>query len=460
MVLKGVRQQKGCSKYSYRLHFKLPNGKEVSIEKGGYLTAEEAYAARQEKLIELTTQDCNSINKTFSEVFYEFIDNACIDKDSLKIKYNTYYNSYLNDALGSLLIGDTLDALKGLQKKLCKSVVSDRRSSTKQIYLSQSYITGLKVMLFNLFDYAYNSGYINQHPMYQLDDWVVYNKKENKNIEPLFAYLGNKHRILPNIQELFPKDIKVFVDLFGGSGVVGINATAEKIIINDNNLFLIGILKGIQSTTPADAWRLAERIIFDYSLNKDNEDGYYTCRSEYNKIEYEKRCLDYWYWGLVLVWCSFNRSTVQFNGQYEYNAPFGYNKVNFELAKRKFFMFAEKVYNSSIDFTCEDYKDILIPKDAFLYLDPPYSITTATYNKFWNSKEEQDLYKYLEDKDAMGIKWAMSNVLENNGIRNRALYEWVKSNNFNLYYLKSNYIHANFRRKNKGRTVEVLITNY
>jgi len=123
--------------------------------------------------------------------------------------------------------------------------------------------------------------------------------------------------------------------------------------------------------------------------------------------------------------------------------------------------FANKVFSSNIVFTCEDYKQISIPQDAFVYLDPPYMITTATYNKSWAEKEEKELYEYLERLDEVGIMWAMSNVLENNGIRHNLLYDWVKSHKtYNLYYLKSNYIHANFRRKNKGRTVEVLITNY
>lgn len=41
------------------------------------------------------------------------------------------------------------------------------------------------------------------------------------------------------------------------------------------------------------------------------------------KTLYEELCNIYLYWGLILVWCNFNRSTVQFNQLKEYNAPLG-----------------------------------------------------------------------------------------------------------------------------------------
>ena len=54
----------------------------------------------------------------------------------------------------------------------------------------------------------------------------------------------------------------------------------------------------------------------------------------------------------------------------------------------------------------------------------------------------------------------MSNVFENNGENHTMLSDWVSRKKYRVHYLDGEYIHANFRRKNKGRTVEVLITNY
>lgn len=454
----GVRKQKNTSKYSYRIKIKLPNGDNINLEKGSFLTPEDASLAREEHIVALTTQDCTNSDKTFEEVFAEYITATCEGKPSLKKKYVSYYNSHLKTAFETLKIGETQFALKSLYKSLNRNKGN----------LSKNYAAGLRAMLCNLFDYAYNMKYIQSHPIYALPSkWGVDNKeksvgKKEKNnfIQPLFAYLGNKHRLLPDIQKLFPQDAKVFIDLFGGSGIVGINSNVKQIIINDSNLFLIGIYKGIQTNSPNVAWDLIKTIIDKYSLDEKNESGYYTCRDDYNKIPYEKRCTDFWYWGLVLVWCSFNRSTVQFNQQGEYNGPFGFNKVNFDLAKRKFCAFAKKVSGSEIVFVCDDYKNIDVPTDAFVYIDPPYLITTATYNKGWDEQSESELYRYLEDLDNKGVKWAMSNVFENNGKKHTMLSKQISKKNYKIHYLDSEYIHANFRRKNKGKTVEVLITNY
>lgn len=462
----GIRKQKNSSKFYYRIKMKLPDGTPISIEKGSFLSAEEASKARREKIISLTTQNCTNMDLTVDEVFEEFISKVCKDKSALKKKYASYYNAQIKERFGELKIGETQEELNRFYNILINHKVIDKRTENTPIKLSKEYIAGMRAMLCNLFDYAYNMKYISSHPMYALPSkWYKENsdskKEKNEFIQPLFAYSGNKHKLLPYIHKLFPKKIDTFVDLFGGSAVVGINIKVNKTIVNDGDLFLIGIYNGIQVTEPQKAWGLIESMINKYSLNNDNESGYYICRDDYNKIPYEERCTNYWYWGLVLVWSSFNRSTVQFNQQKEYNAPFGFNKVNFDLAKRKFFAFADKVYaNDKITFVCDDYSSLCIPENAFVYLDPPYLITTASYNKGWNEDEEERLYDYLEKLDDAGIKWAMSNVLKNNGKENIKLSELIKQRKYRVHYLDNAYEHANFRRKNKGKTVEVLITNY
>lgn len=464
--LKGVRKRASSSKYYYRIKCKLPDGTPVNIEKGSFLTEELAAKARKEHLIDLTTQDCTDSDRTVADVFQEFIAAMCNNTPSLKKKYLSFYNTRIHEFMGDTSISKTVSKLNRMFDTLYNFKRKDMRSNDKIDYLSLSYIQEFKAMMFNFFDYAYNQKLIKNHPMYQIDDVIIKvnrNKKQKiieHSTEPLFAYSGNKLRLLPELKVWFPKNISCFIDLFGGSGVVGINSNADKIVINDNNTFLYGILNGVVSIPAQDGWTLIEDIIQKYDLNKTNESGYYSCRNDYNAIPYEVRCTEYWYWGLALVWCSFNRSTVQFNQQNEYNAPFGYNKVNFELAKRKYFAFVKKVSGKNIEFCNEHYNMVDVPSNAFVYLDPPYLITTASYNKTWDEQKEKDLYLYLERLDASGIKWALSNVLKNNGEVHPMLFEWVKERKYHIHYLNADYTHANFRRKNKGGTAEVLITNY
>ena len=57
----------------------------------------------------------------------------------------------------------------------------------------------------------------------------------------------------------------------------------------------------------------------------------------------------------------------------------------------------------------------------------------------------------------MGIRFALSNVLENKGMRNDELIEWSKK--YKTHHLDMNYGGANYQRKN-GKSDEVLIVNY
>lgn len=461
-MYKGIRKQKNSKGYYYRIHCKLPNGEEVAVEKGTFSTPEEAKTARKEKLIALTTQNCDDVGLTVEEVFMEYIGQ--VDSESVKKKQLTYYNMFIKEELGEVLIGEVIEPLKRLQKKLCRSQIVDGRSGEKQIYISKSYLRGLKNLLDGIFDFAYNCCYVSSHPMYHLEEWQAYSKKENGYIEPLFAYLGNKHRILPDLMPFFPNNISCFVDAFAGSAVVGINAKADNVIINEPNLFLLSIYQALHSIPPKEAWQLVLSVVEKYELSGENEEGYYRCRADYNAIPYEERMTRYWYWGVCLVYHSFNRSTVQFNQSGEYNAPFGYKKANLVLAERKFFEFANRVYDGNFVFSDVDYKSIELTDGCFVYLDPPYLITTATYNKAWREEQELEMYAFLEDLTQRGIKWGMSNVLKNNGINNALLRTWIKKmqadyKEIKMYYIESTYIHANFRRKNRGSTTEIYLTN-
>lgn len=100
----------------------------------------------------------------------------------------------------------------------------------------------------------------------------------------------------------------------------------------------------------------------------------------------------------------------------------------------------------------------------FVYCDPPYLITTGSYNdgkrgfKGWSEKEELELYSFLDSLDSKNIRFALSNVIESNNKENHLLKNWVKK--YNLHKLDYNYNNSNFQRKNSNDSIEVLITNY
>ena len=68
-------------------------------------------------------------------------------------------------------------------------------------------------------------------------------------------------------------------------------------------------------------------------------------------------------------------------------------------------------------------------------------ITAGEYNKYWNENDEIDLLKKLDELNKRKIKWALSNVIEYRGKKNKILIDWSKK--YKSYKIKSNYISFN-----------------
>ena len=306
---------------------------------------------------------------------------------------------------------------------------------------------------------------------------VAQNKKEF--IKPLFAYMGNKTKLLPYLDYLLPKDIEncTFIDMFTGSGTIALNVNAKRVIMNDLENMLVGIYRGLQRTPPDEAWRYVEGIVERFELSSSNEDGYLRCREEYNAIPLSERG-DYWYWGLALIYHSFNRSHVNHNSDGEYNSSFGRNKGNIKSSEKNFFSFANELYNNGKYYIIntsyneiENEFDIDFDKNTFLYVDPPYLITQATYNKGWNEDSDIALYDYLDRCSEKGVRWMLSNVIENKNKKNHIMIEWLKKNKhrYHLYFMKRDYSNSIYKHdkednengvEDEGRTLEVVVTNY
>ena len=322
---------------------------------------------------------------------------------------------------------------------------------------------------------------IKENRQYEIPGKVIEARRDADFVEPLFSYMGNKMKLLPYINYLLPIQDEIFmynftfVDVFTGSGAVAINTKADRVVLNDIDPFLIDIYKELSVTPPDKAWEKVMGVIKEYKLAPDNVETYKKCREDYNKIPLEERG-KYWYWGLALVYHSYNRSNVSHNLQGEYNSAYGgiknpddetkKSKVDLKVSKRRFFKFAKLLYEKEFEFSCKSYKEIDIEKryydeDVIYYFDPPYLISDATYNKYWSAQDEIELYEYIDNCTKKNIKCMLSNVLEDKGKRNEILYTWLKENphKYNVYYMNRKYTSSTATRKNEGETVEIIVTN-
>ncbi len=285
-------------------------------------------------------------------------------------------------------------------------------------------------------------------------------------------YPGNKARIAQQIISLFPHDINSFFELFAGSAIISMNVKAKKYFINDTSNQVIELLKYFRQNTDKDIIGQVEKNIALYNLTNTykfgklvypvikyeglsnyNREGYLKLREAYNK----DKSLDKLF---TLIIYGFNHY-MRFNRKGDFNVPVG--KVDYiaQLRERTSNT-CNKLKNmdiifSNLDFSSQEILDKITIED-FVYLDPPYFITEAPYNKAWTELEEFRLYKYLDMLNSRGVRFALSNVIQSNGRKNKILIDWMKK--YNVHYIYRTYLNSNYRKKNLSNTQEVLITNY
>lgn len=289
-------------------------------------------------------------------------------------------------------------------------------------------------------------------------------------IQNPISYPGNKNKLLKELIPLFPSDIDKFVDVFCGSGVVGMNSAAQNIVCNDNNPYTIEVLRYFYSNTFETIISQLERIINDYGLTYSrvvpkgtyveyrheglslyNKDGYSKLKSDYNAEHSTDKLV-------ALLIYGFNHY-LRFNSQGEFNVPVG--KVDLSQSiYNNLKQFVEGIKGKSLETFVGDFRDehLYGVQDALYYFDPPYLVTTAPYNIQWGEKEEVALLRLLDRLNAEHKRFALSNVLLSNGKENTILRDWAVA--YNTFRLKRQYRNANYQKVNITDTIEVLITNY
>ena len=281
---------------------------------------------------------------------------------------------------------------------------------------------------------------------------------------PIF-YMGNKERLIKKgLIELFPNNINTFIDLFCGSGVVSLNVNAKNKILIDNDINIIDLINYFKNNNPNNVIKDVEEIINNYQLPTFSTDArkfkgdrnifkekYNILKNDYNNSRSIK---------LLYVLNIFSNShMLRFNSRGEFNMPFG-NGYFTDKCKENIL---NNTYNELTTLINSDFRDInidLLKKDDFIYLDPPYLNTDATYNenKGWSINDENDLYKICEKLNNKGIKFGLSNVFQNKGIENKKIIQWCEDNNWNVYLFdKFTYCACG---KGNADSKEVFITNY
>ena len=291
--------------------------------------------------------------------------------------------------------------------------------------------------------------------------------KSTTNLDPLnflkspLNYTGGKHRLLPQIMPIMPRNIGVFVDLFGGGFNVGINIDSKSVIYNEIIPQLTELMHYFVLIDEEVFLESIENRISEFNLTKTNSQGYNKLREVYND---NPTPLDLY----VLLCFSFNH-LIRFNKLMKFNVPFGKNRSSFSKSmKERLILFMKQMKMKTVEIYNLNFVDFpfsALENDDFVYCDPPYFLSTASYNdgkrgfEGWGVKQEKELYKILDSLNERGIRFALSNVIKHKGKENEILSNWAKS--YNIHKLEINYNNSNYQIKTRdAETIEVLITNY
>lgn len=252
----------------------------------------------------------------------------------------------------------------------------------------------------------------------------------------------------------------MFVDAFGGSGTVLMNAEADHYIYNDVNPYVSDIVSGLFSTPYDEIIKQIENVISEYDLSMTNKEGFERLRDDYNNGRKD------WITLYALMCHSFNHQ-FRFNSKHEYNSSFGKNRSYFSDRQRQdLFILKQRFENkepvtvlskNAFDFDFSDFDE-----NDLIYFDPPYYNSVGNYNdgrrgfEGWTAEHERKLYELLDKLNEQGTRWALSNNLKYD---NEFLDVW--KDKYNIHCLSGDYLNCNYHKKDREtKDVEVLITNY
>jgi len=270
---------------------------------------------------------------------------------------------------------------------------------------------------------------------------------------------GNKYKLYDTIKpQLQDGKRETLVDVFGGSGIMTLNASHDNLfesyIYNEKAEHLFELQSWVKGFDGNDL----EEVEYFNHYYKSDKAGFLLMREDYNNSLVPSLPT------LYNLMCRSNSNMMRFNSKGEYNMTFGErNCFNTErIWKHRNNIQNVKLSNEDFGDLLDEYLEMIDLSEYTFYLDPPYFSTTATYNENegWTQNDNTTLLEYCLELQKKGAKVVISNVFENRGNVHQELITWCEENkeSFTVHHLDISYNNSSFR-KGKGKTDEVLIVS-
>lgn len=291
-------------------------------------------------------------------------------------------------------------------------------------------------------------------------EYLFYIEKKHESevvYESPLNYTGSKAKIIKEIKMQAPLEFNKFIDIFGGGFNVGINFDSETVIYNDINYLVEEIIRSFKENDTYKYIQYMKRMINKFKLDKGNKESYIEARNYYNTLPKNKRDPKLLF---TIILYGFQQQ-IRFNSKHEFNNPVGVRWFNDKILE-KMISFSRRIQEKEYIFMSKDYVSMseYIDENTFVYMDPPYKLTTGSYNdgkrgfNGWNDELEQEMCEFADRLNSLRIPFMLSYVLEHNGQRNLELESWINNRGYRLIEL------GNILGISGSRRKEVLIVNY
>jgi len=294
-------------------------------------------------------------------------------------------------------------------------------------------------------------------------------------IKSPFNYTGGKYRILSQIIPRLPSRVELFLDVFAGGGNVFINSPAKSFYVNDIDNNLISLFSFMRLHNFDDFFAECKKVVNDFGLSSTSTHGYeyYGTNSSlgvgaFNKLGYSllKDHFNHRKNGysrevifFVLICFGFNNQ-IRYNKNNFFNIPVGKRDLNNSIVNN-LAKFCSRLNSLDVKFeskSCFDLDFSSLSSSDFIYFDPPYLTSNASYNESgkWTNDHEVKLLSLLDDFIGSNIRFGLSNMTKSGDIENSLLASWIESNaaNITLFNISSDYTNSSYQKKIKHSSSE------
>ena len=211
--------------------------------------------------------------------------------------------------------------------------------------------------------------------------------------QPVIKWSGSKRSQSEEIIKRFPKEINTYYEPFVGGGSVLFQLMNSDIKVNnyicsDINKDLIDLWNMIKNKPNflCDCYKVMWNELNSIEDLDKRKEYYYNVRERFNKF---RKSEDFMF---LTRTCA--NGLIRFNSKGDFNTPFHFSRpgINPDELKKIIYQWSNLLNENSVEFICQDYKNINSSEKDLIYLDPPYFNTKGMY---YGQINYEELWEFL-----------------------------------------------------------------